>query len=406
MVTTPPPSNREDLRDRYAAGERAFAYANLGGADLSTLDLSEVDLSRANLRRATLRAANLLHADLSFSDVSFANLEWVTLERAKLDSADLNSAELRSANLRSSDLTRVDLAKADLTDASLEEATLIRANLSGATMRGVNLAGAQLQGADLSGADLSSAVLDSANLSEANLTSVTLKLASVSEVTLGHTALIDIDLSPLCRAKVVHAGESAVDFRSIVRSVKEPRLKEFLSRIGMPDVFVEYMIDCARSLDPHQVFSLFQSTFISYGGPDERFAQKLNDALESRGVTTFFFKDDAPPGEKLHRVMRRGVNEHDRVILICSEASLERPGLLNELEETMARESRDGGRTYLIPVRVDDYVISGWNPKNTDLAQAVRDRVIADFTEHSDPVKFRAEIAKLIAVLKKPSPAP
>jgi len=42
---------------------------------------------------------------------------------------------------------------------------------------------------------------------------------------------------------------------------------------------------------------LLQSTFISYGGPDEAFARKLNDALEKRGVITFFFKDDAPPGE-------------------------------------------------------------------------------------------------------------
>ena len=88
-----------------------------------------------------------------------------------------------------------------------------------------------------------------------------------------------------------------------------------------------------------------QSTFISYGGPDEAFARKLNDALKIQGVQTFFFHDDAPPGDKLHDVMRTGVNEHDRVILVCSQNSLERPGLLTELEETLARESRDGGAT-------------------------------------------------------------
>jgi hypothetical protein len=143
-------------------------------------------------------------------------------------------------------------------------------------------------------------------------------------------------------------------------------------------------------------------TFISYGGPDEGFARKLNAALEVQGVTTFFFKDDALPGERLHRVMRNAVNEHDRVILICSRASLARPGLLNELEETLAREARAFGNAYLIPVRLDDYVIDGWSPDRSDLALAVRDRVIADFRNHEDADAFQAEVAKLIAALRLP----
>jgi hypothetical protein len=99
--------------------------------------------------------------------------------------------------------------------------------------------------------------------------------------------------------------------------------------------------------------------------------------------------------------MRKGVNEHDRTLLICSRSSLGRPGLLNEIEEVMARESRDGGKTYLIPIRLDDYVFSGWVPENPDLAQAVRDRVVADFRQHDDVPQFASELAKLIAVLKK-----
>lgn len=158
-------------------------------------------------------------------------------------------------------------------------------------------------------------------------------------------------------------------------------------------------------LSTEPVVSLLQSTFISYGGPDEAFARKLNDALEKRGVRTFFFKDDAAPGERLHRLMRKGVNDHDRTILICSESSLQRPGLLNELEETLARESRDGGQTYLIPIRLDDYVISGWKPRDPDVARAVRDRVIADFREHENPSRFEAQLLRLVAVLEAPEKA-
>jgi hypothetical protein len=149
---------------------------------------------------------------------------------------------------------------------------------------------------------------------------------------------------------------------------------------------------------------MFQSTFISYGGPDEAFARKLTRALQDRGVTTFFFKDDAAPGERLHRVMSEGVNDHDRVILICSRNSLERPGVQNELEETLSREARDGGATYLLPIRLDDHVLGGWEPDRKNLARTLRDRVIADFSNHDDLDSFSREMAKLLAVLKTSTP--
>lgn len=152
------------------------------------------------------------------------------------------------------------------------------------------------------------------------------------------------------------------------------------------------------------VFKMLQSTFISYGGPDTDFAQKLNDALRENGVTTFFFAKDAIPGVMLQRLMKEGVNQHDRVILVCSQASLERPGVLNGIAETLRREARDGGAEYLIPITLDDYVYPGsaWQPKNPGVAQAIRDRVVADFRgAAADPVKFDNGLLRLIAALKK-----
>jgi hypothetical protein len=145
------------------------------------------------------------------------------------------------------------------------------------------------------------------------------------------------------------------------------------------------------------------STFISFGGPDEPFARRLHQALENVGVKTFFFPEHAKPGEKLHRMMRTGINDYNRVILVCSEASLDRPGVLNELEETLQREARDGGASCLIPVMIDDYVLTRWNPKQSDVAQAVRDRVVADFRgTMSDPFAFDKALQRLLAVLREP----
>jgi hypothetical protein len=147
---------------------------------------------------------------------------------------------------------------------------------------------------------------------------------------------------------------------------------------------------------------MLQSVFISYGTPDEAFARRLCQGLLREGVTSFFFPEDAPFGQRLHRVMRKGVNDYDRVVLLCSRESLDRKGVLNEIEETLAREARDGGTSCLIPIRLDNYVFDGWNPPNRDIVQAVRDRVVADFEDAiSNEEKFAVALLRLVEALRR-----
>lgn len=148
--------------------------------------------------------------------------------------------------------------------------------------------------------------------------------------------------------------------------------------------------------------SLMQSTFLSYGGPDEGFARKLYEALQRSGVPTFFFPEHAEPGEKLHRLMRNKVNEQDRIILVCSKNSLDRKGVLNEIEEVLIREANDGGASYLIPIRLDGYIFDGWHPPNADVALAVRAKVVANFEgTEGDHFKFEAALQRLLKALEK-----
>lgn len=145
------------------------------------------------------------------------------------------------------------------------------------------------------------------------------------------------------------------------------------------------------------------SCFISYGSPDQLFAQRLYDSLTASGIQAFFFPEHAVPGQKLHRVMREGVNQYDRVILICSKSSLTRSGVLNELTETLQREARDGGKEYLIPIRLDDFVFGEWKPDDPGVAQAVRDRVVADFAgAQEDQDKYIAALQRLVTALHRP----
>jgi len=171
----------------------------------------------------------------------------------------------------------------------------------------------------------------------------------------------------------------------------------------MPDTFVVHSLDCARAQDPTGLFRLMRSTFISYGGPDIEFARMLQEALQRAGVRTFFFAKDAVPGQKLHSVMRDGVTRYDRVLLICSRASLDRPGVLNEIEQTLTREARDGGESYLIPITLDDYVFE-WAPSRLELADEVRSRVVADFRgAATNPTVFADAMKRLIRALRTTS---
>jgi hypothetical protein len=124
---------------------------------------------------------------------------------------------------------------------------------------------------------------------------------------------------------------------------------------------------------------MMQSTFISYGGPDEDFARKVFDSLKKMGVVVFFFPETARLGERIDSEVFRRIQEHDRVLLICSKESLERPGVTHEIRETLDREARDGGATYLLPITLDDYVFSGFRERHSDLAERLSRRIIGDF---------------------------
>jgi hypothetical protein len=117
--------------------------------------------------------------------------------------------------------------------------------------------------------------------------------------------------------------------------------------------FIQRHFDLAEfvlSIEGDAFSDVLESVFISYGSPDESFARRLSNALRDNGVRVFFFPEDATPGERLHHVMRDGINQYEKMILVCSKASLTREGVMNEIEEALSREAREGGITRVSPV--------------------------------------------------------
>ena len=145
----------------------------------------------------------------------------------------------------------------------------------------------------------------------------------------------------------------------------------------------------------------YASVFLSYGGPDEDIAKRFYEGLEQAGVKTWFFKKHASFGKRLHRTMHEGINTFDRVVLLCSRHSLKRAGVMNEIERVLSREATEGGAELLIPVALDDFIFTEWSPARFDLAEQIRERVIADFRgTFNDKAKFESQFERLLRALQ------
>lgn len=136
----------------------------------------------------------------------------------------------------------------------------------------------------------------------------------------------------------------------------------------------------------------YQSAFISYGGPDQLFAERLFRTLKRGGVNCFFFKNSAVAGHYLHMTMYEGVHKYDRAILVCSWEGLHRPGVQNELQHVFAREAERGGEALIIPVVLDDCLLRPWPNDSIGIRDRLRKRVWVDAMKAQDS---RSEFTKM-----------
>jgi uncharacterized protein YjbI with pentapeptide repeats len=385
-----------------------LSHTNLRKADLQGISLFEASLRGANLTRANLSGANLSGARLTGgAKLTDAKMTGTNLTGAVMTGADMKGVKLAGGHLGRADLRSANLTRADLSEADLRSANLTRANLSGADLNGADLHGADLSGADLTDAKLTDAGLTRADLTDAKLTRADLRGADMTGVNLAFTVLVDVDVSALCSTSVRHASPLYIDARTVMRSWEHPRIKEFMLACGVPWVFADYMVECARAEAYKDLRELLQSTFISYGEPDTDFARRLYDSLIARRITVFYFPENARWGERLSNEVHTQLNSYDRVILICSEGSLNRSGVLNEIQETFDREARDGGAAYLLPIALDDYLFdpTGWERVQPDMARRVRTRVVGDFRQaQTDLGEYDKALHRLIDQLKRAKP--
>lgn len=261
-----------------------------------------------------------------------------------------------------------------------------RSVLRGAALDSINFSRANLQGADLSYADLILTNFFDANLEEANLTNAMI----------GWTIFGNNDLSSVVGLDTVqHVFTSTIGTDTVYRS--RGRIPDaFLIGAGVPQT----LIDSTRHLagEPAE----FYKCFISFAENDDEFSKRLYGDLQKASVPCWRWKEDARWGEPLMRAIDEAIQIYEKVIIICSEHSLNSPPVIRELERALQKEDalarRNEPNDVLLPIRLDDYVLNDWEHyRKADVTA----KHLGDFRRWQEPDHYAAALERLVRDLHK-----
>jgi uncharacterized protein YjbI with pentapeptide repeats len=338
-------------------------------------------------------------------------------------------AKWRSSRREQLDLTDADLVFAFCPGTDLSGAAMSEANLTDAQMAGVNFSHASLRNADFTGADLENSVFSGARLQLARFRRADLAGADFNGAALDSTSFIDVDLSKARNLDAcIHTGPSEISVSTVLRSGGaipdnflrgcgvNPLVQKMLTGPAAARAEAFYSSINARPATttdfadtvPAERTMRLQTCYISHAHEDREFAERLQKALNARGIDYWYLPEHGRLGTGLPAQIDRHIRTRDRIILVCSESFLKSDWAQNEVErsvkeadrrlagmaentarDAMVMEGRPSpaatgqvathapGRNagFLFPVTVDDFIFS-WNG---DHSKSVREMLSADF---------------------------
>ncbi|MGD0059795.1 MAG: toll/interleukin-1 receptor domain-containing protein [Verrucomicrobiia bacterium] len=132
-----------------------------------------------------------------------------------------------------------------------------------------------------------------------------------------------------------------------------------------------------------------------YSEYDREFADRLHADLQNKRVRCWLFSEDAKWGEAVWGGIDRGIKYYDKLVVVCSENSLQSPAVLREIERGLQREDREK-KNVLFPITIDDYIFDKWDhPRKAD----VLSKVGGDFRQWNDPA-YQKSLARLLKHLQ------
>lgn len=325
---------------------------------------SILDLDGADLRGLMLYGANLVNVEMENADLQGSKFSDVRFSFSHLPKANLKETLFSGCLLDGCNFVESCFAEAAFFDTRFETCDLTAADMSDTILKVTTFGNTQLSRADLTGAHLGNVVFGDMDLRGA----------------------IGLD-------KVQHDAPSTLGIDTIFKS-KGMIPEIFLRGCGVPEIMIEYM----HSLTGEAL--QFYKCFISYTEDDNDFSERLYNDLQAKGVRCWRWRDDATWGRTLMREVDQAIRVYDKLIVICSEKSLQSEPVIREIERALQKEQRDQSEV-LFPIRVDDSVFEWKHELQADLAR----KVIGDFVMWKDPGKYRKSLERLIKALQAESRA-
>lgn len=311
-------------------------------------------------------------------DLSGADLEAAYLSETSPDWTEPNPPE---------DLAVINLTKVNLSEANLRYAILKGAELRSANLLRTNLMGANLRRADLSGANLTRARLYHSNLTLANLSRTDLEGAMFWETILARVNFSRARGLDSCR----HGGPSIIDHRTLLRSGPLPT--DFLRGCGLPEIVIEHLPEFFKSRLG------FPSSFISYSGKDQEFADQLYADLQNKGVRCWFAPEDLKIGDPFRQRIDEAIRAQNRLLIVLSEYSVQSAWVEKEVE-TAFEEERRRKIKILFPITIDGAVMTTSQAWAADIR---RTRHIGDFSKWRNRDSYHEALARLLRDLRMES---
>jgi hypothetical protein len=285
-------------------------------------------------------------------------------------------------------LTMINLDGFDLSMFDLSSVKFIKTSLKGANLQGANLAYTDFLKADLENANIEQAYFYYSKFIETNLNGLDFSKSQLGGVVFGHT-----DLSN-CRGleNVFIEKPCIIDFPTLQAS--RITSKVFLTKMGITGELAEYLPDFYNSS-----IALYPA-FLSHSWKDKPFVRKLYEAISRKGTTVYLDEKKMKPGDNIHDSISEAIKVYDKLILVCSENSINSWWVEKELERVYAKErelQKERGKKYrlVIPIRIDDAILDC----DDGILATVKNSVIGDFTQWENENAFNKAVDELIAAL-------
>lgn len=146
------------------------------------------------------------------------------------------------------------------------------------------------------------------------------------------------------------------------------------------------------------------SCFISYSHQDEAFAQRLHERLQATGLRVWYAPENIQGGQKLHEQINQAIQEHDRLLVVLSDASLASEWVATEIRRARKIEQSQKVRK-LFPIRLTSMdTLKAWEcfdaDTGKDLGVELREYFIPDFSNWQDLNAFENAFDRLYRDLK------